>query len=168
MPFRCLQKFTLLMLPADRYEDADLNYKQKQRLNLYHVQLCTIWRGSTHTPGEPSFWAEAQCSTYHNGQHHTTQNRIVGRHAIQEAGHMLTWRTAVRYFAGSLRNALASEGLFSRRPSNSERAKVRQWSMLCGKECTVHMGACFSGGSLDAPAEHKVVMLGHMHSQRMA
>ena len=64
----------------------------------------------------------------------------------------LTWRTEVRYFAGSDRKALASEGLFSRRPSNSERAKVRQWSMLCGKECTVHMGACFSGGSLDAPA----------------
>ena len=64
----------------------------------------------------------------------------------------LTWRTEVRYFVGSDRKALASEGLFSRRPSNSERAKVRQWSMLCGKECTVHMGACFSGGSLDAPA----------------
>lgn len=24
--------------------------------------------------------------------------------------------------------------------------------MLWGKECTVHMGACFSGGSRDAPA----------------
>lgn len=31
------------------------------------------------------------------------------------------------------------------------RAQVRQWSMLCGKLCTVHMGACFSGGSRDAP-----------------
>lgn len=82
--------------------------------------------------------------------------------------HKLTCRTAVRYFAGSLRKALASEGLFSRRPSNSERAKVRQWSMLCGKECTVHMGACFSGGSLDAPAQHKGIMIGHMGLQRMA
>lgn len=25
--------------------------------------------------------------------------------------------------------------------------------MLWGKECSVHMGACFSGGSLDAPVQ---------------
>ena len=33
----------------------------------------------------------------------------------------------------------------------SHLAQVRQWSMLWGKLCTVHMGACFSGGSREAP-----------------
>ena len=59
-------------------------------------------------------------------------------------------RAASAYSAGLARNALASPGLFSKSPSNSERAQVRQWSMLCGKECSVHMGADFSGGSRDA------------------
>ena len=59
-----------------------------------------------------------------------------------------------RKWSGLMRKLLASAGAFSSRPSNSERAKVRQWSMLWGKECTVHMGACFSGGSRDAPAGH--------------
>lgn len=39
----------------------------------------------------------------------------------------------------------------TRHPSNSDLAQVRQWSIVCGKECTVHMGACLSGGSRDAP-----------------
>ena len=59
---------------------------------------------------------------------------------------------AARYLSGLLRKALASAGLFSSRPSNSERAKVRQWLMLWGKLRSVHMGACFSGGSRDEPA----------------
>ena len=36
-------------------------------------------------------------------------------------------------------------------PSNSDLAHVRQWSMLWGNECKVHMGADFSGGSREAP-----------------
>mmetsp|Transcript_9910 Transcript_9910/g.42139 ORF Transcript_9910/g.42139 Transcript_9910/m.42139 type:complete len:260 (-) Transcript_9910:879-1658(-) len=60
-------------------------------------------------------------------------------------------RAASAYSAGLARYAFASPGLFSKSPSNSERAQVRQWSMLCGKECSVHIGADFSGGSRDAP-----------------
>ncbi|KAF5759524.1 hypothetical protein HanXRQr2_Chr16g0742291 [Helianthus annuus] len=55
------------------------------------------------------------------------------------------------YSLGLDRYALASAGVFSSNPSNSDLAQVKQWSMLCGNECTVHIGACFSGGSREAP-----------------
>mmetsp|Transcript_24149 Transcript_24149/g.71656 ORF Transcript_24149/g.71656 Transcript_24149/m.71656 type:complete len:216 (-) Transcript_24149:1814-2461(-) len=60
-------------------------------------------------------------------------------------------RIAAAYFSGSARYVFASDGDFSSTPSKSERAQVRQWSMLCGKLCSVHIGACFSGGSRLAP-----------------
>lgn len=49
---------------------------------------------------------------------------------MQLGGELLTMRMADRYLSGSDRKALASWGAFSSRPSNSDRAKVRQWSML--------------------------------------
>mmetsp|Transcript_46617 Transcript_46617/g.101313 ORF Transcript_46617/g.101313 Transcript_46617/m.101313 type:complete len:272 (-) Transcript_46617:1919-2734(-) len=49
------------------------------------------------------------------------------------------------------KNSSTSRGVVSKLPTNSEWARTRHWSMLCGKLWTAHCGASFSGGSCDAP-----------------
>ncbi|CAK7353276.1 unnamed protein product [Dovyalis caffra] len=51
---------------------------------------------------------------------------------------------------GTRGKAFPSDGVVSTIPSNLDRTHVKHWSMLCGKECTMHIRACFAGGSLEA------------------
>mmetsp|Transcript_57936 Transcript_57936/g.133097 ORF Transcript_57936/g.133097 Transcript_57936/m.133097 type:complete len:255 (+) Transcript_57936:170-934(+) len=63
----------------------------------------------------------------------------------------LALASAAAHAAPFSRKPSTSRGVVSKLPTNSECASTRHWSMLCGKLCTAHCGASFSGGSRDAP-----------------
>mmetsp|Transcript_41847 Transcript_41847/g.104009 ORF Transcript_41847/g.104009 Transcript_41847/m.104009 type:complete len:274 (+) Transcript_41847:981-1802(+) len=63
----------------------------------------------------------------------------------------LAARSAATHSPPLARNSATSDGVASKLPTNSEWARTRHWSMLCGKLCTAHCGASFSGGSREAP-----------------
>ena len=50
------------------------------------------------------------------------------------------------YSVGLDKNVFSSAGVFSSKPSNSDRAHVKKWSIFCGKECIVHMELVFQVG----------------------
>mmetsp|Transcript_37306 Transcript_37306/g.102978 ORF Transcript_37306/g.102978 Transcript_37306/m.102978 type:complete len:210 (-) Transcript_37306:810-1439(-) len=109
-----------------------------------------FWRAqptqSSHAAARPSTSTSKQPAD----MPHVTRGspRSLSRIVESDSLASLSWLTQSLPLA---RYSLTSCGVVSKLPTYSECASTRHWSMLCGKLCTAHCGASFSGGSRDAP-----------------